>query len=258
MSVSTPPPSRATREGHPVPPRRPLRERARLATPRELDAIPWLPSLTPSEREQIVARLQVAEVEAGEHICRVGRAASHWFGVIDGLLKLSEAQASARTLGFNGVASGGWWGESTLLRRETYRHDIQALRHSVVAGLPLEAFEDLLATSIAFNRYLLRQLNERMEQLLAAREMERRNDPDLRVARHLAALFHPQLCPGVAGLLRITQQELGLLVGLSRQRVNEALGRLEADRLIAVAYGGVRVLELERLRQYPEVLPPSG
>ena len=72
-------------------------------------------------------------------------------------------------------------------------------------------------------------------------------DPDGRVARSLAALFHPVLYPGVGGLLRITQQELGYLVGLSRQRVNEALKALQ---LIRVEYGGVRVLDLERLRGY--------
>jgi DNA-binding GntR family transcriptional regulator len=54
----------------------------------------------------------------------------------------------------------------------------------------------------------------------------------------------------VGGLLRITQQELGYLVGLSRQRVNEALRALQAASVIRVEYGGVRVLDLERLRGY--------
>jgi DNA-binding GntR family transcriptional regulator len=39
-------------------------------------------------------------------------------------------------------------------------------------------------------------------------------------------------------------------VGLSRQRVNEALASLEAGGVIAVEYGGVRVIDLERLRGY--------
>jgi DNA-binding GntR family transcriptional regulator len=56
------------------------------------------------------------------------------------------------------------------------------------------------------------------------------------------------LYPGVGELLRITQQELGYLVGLSRQRVNEALRALQASGVIRVEYGGVRVLDLERLR----------
>jgi DNA-binding GntR family transcriptional regulator len=54
----------------------------------------------------------------------------------------------------------------------------------------------------------------------------------------------------VGELLRITQQELGYLVGLSRQRVNEALRALDAAAVIRVEYGGVRVLDLERLRAY--------
>jgi DNA-binding FadR family transcriptional regulator len=70
------------------------------------------------------------------------------------------------------------------------------------------------------------------------------------VARNLAALFHPVLYPGVGSLLRITQQELGYLVGLSRQRVNEALRTLQAQDLIRVEYGGVRVLDLPALRQH--------
>jgi CRP-like cAMP-binding protein len=74
------------------------------------------------------------------------------------------------------------------------------------------------------------------------------NSPDLRVARHLAALFHPLLSPNVGGVLRITQQELAYMVGLSRQRVNEALTLLAALGWIQVEYGGVRLLDLQELR----------
>jgi DNA-binding GntR family transcriptional regulator len=49
-------------------------------------------------------------------------------------------------------------------------------------------------------------------------------------------------------VLRITQQELAYLVGLSRQRVNEALRTLEQHAVIRVEYGGLRVLDLARLR----------
>ena len=76
------------------------------------------------------------------------------------------------------------------------------------------------------------------------------------MARSLGALFHPILYPGVGDLLRITQQELGYLVGLSRQRVNEALHVLQAARVIRIEYGGLRVLDLDGLRRYSEAAPP--
>jgi len=151
---------------------------------------------------------------------------------------------------FTGLPPGGWFGEGTVIKREVYRYNIEALRPSTVAGLTFDTFHWLLDRSIPFNRFILQQLNERLGQFMAAREIDRLNDPDARVARSLAALFHPILYPGVGTLLRITQQELGYLVGLSRQRVNEALRALQSSGLIRVEYGGVKVTDLERLRAF--------
>jgi len=94
----------------------------------------------------------------------------------------------------------------------------------------------------------MNQLNERLGQFIAAREIDRMTNPDIRVARSLATLFNPVLYPGVGEVLRITQQELAYLVGLSRQRVNEALTTLSVQNVIQVEYGGLRVLDLQALR----------
>ena len=228
----------------------PLRQRARSASVAELAAIPWLRALRPNDAARVSALIQVADAEVGELVCKIGRPATFWFGVIDGLLKMSSDTADGIAITFTGVPPGGWFGEGTLLKREAYRYNIQALRRSIVAGLPVESFHELLETSIAFNRFVLNQINDRLGQFIAAREIDRLSDPDLRVARSLAALFHPSLYPGVGSWLRITQLELGYLVGLSRQRVNKALCALHASQLIRVEYGGVRVLDLEGLRRY--------
>ena len=171
-----------------------------------------------------------------------------WFGVVQGLLKMSADNAQGVTITFTGVPPGGWFGEGTALKREPYRYNIQALRKSVVAGLPVDTFHWLLDHSIGFNRFVMMQLNERLGQFIAAREIDRLNNPDIRVARSLAALFNPVLYPGVGEVLRITQQELAYLVGLSRQRVNVALTALQAQGSIRVEYGGLRVLDIAALR----------
>ena len=227
-----------------------LHERARVPTPRELDDIPWLHTLDPQERAVAAADVRVVQVATGELLCRVGRPATYWFGVIDGLLKMSNDTELGVPITFTGVPPGGWFGEGTVIKREVYRYNIQALRKSVVAGLGVETFHWLLDRSIPFNRFITQQLNERLGQFIAAREIDRMSDADARVARSLGALFHPVLYPGVGGLLRITQQELGYLVGLSRQRVNEALSALQDKGLIRIEYGGVRVLDLEGLRRH--------
>ena len=229
---------------------KPLYQRARVPNAGELADIPWLHALDAQERRVAVADLKVVQVAVGELLCRVGRPANYWFGVIDGLLKMSNDSVMGIPITFTGVPPGGWFGEGTVLKREVYRYNIQALRKSVVAGLGVDTFHWLIERSIPFNRFISQQLNERLGQFIGAREIDRLNDAEARVARSLGALFHPVLYPGVGGLLRITQQELGYLVGLSRQRVNEALRSLQAVGLIAVEYGGVRVLDLDGLRRH--------
>ena len=225
-----------------------IRDRVRAATAAELDNVPWLHTLAPAERRRAEGAVVVGEAEPGDLVCRVGRAPTFWFGVVQGLLKMSKDNADGTSMTYSGLPPGGWFGEGTVLKREPYRYNIQALRRSVVAGLPTEEFHWLLDHSIGFNRFVMDQLNERLAQFIAAREADRLNDPDVRVARNLAALFNPVLFPGVGDLLRITQQELAYLVGLSRQRVNQALLRLQAAGTIRIEYGGLRVLDPAALR----------
>jgi CRP-like cAMP-binding protein len=228
-----------------------LHQRRRDPTPAELAGVPWLAVLLPAERARAVAEIKVSDALPGDHVCRLGRPVTYWFGVVEGLLKMSSDNAQGQTITFSGLPPGGWFGEGTVLKRESYRYNVQALRRSVVAGLPADTFHWLLDHSIGFNRFVMNQLNERLGQFIAAREIDRMSNPDLRVARNLAALFNPALFPGVGQMLRITQQELAYLVGLSRQRVNEALSSLQEQGIIRVEYGGVRILDLPSLRSSP-------
>jgi hypothetical protein len=73
-------------------------ERARTATAAELDGIPWLGVLDAEDRERARAALRIAPAETGDRICRFGRPPTFWFGVIDGLLKMSNDTASGGTI----------------------------------------------------------------------------------------------------------------------------------------------------------------
>ena len=225
-----------------------LLQRSRQLTEEELASIPWMPMLTADQRERIRPELRVAEAAPGDLICRFGRPPTFWFGVVDGLLKMSTYTAQGLTITYSGLTSGGWFGEGTAMKREPYRYNIQALRKSRVAGLPLDTFQWLLDHSLGFNRFVMNQLNERLAQFIATIEADRTPNPEQRVARNLAALANPVLFPGVGEVLRITQQELAYLVGLSRQRVNEALKHLATAGVLQIEYGGLRILDRAALR----------
>ena len=57
------------------------------------------------------------------------------------------------------------------------------------------------------------------------------------------------LYPEQASDVQLSQEEVGYLTGVSRQRVNQALQMLEKGGLLRVEYGGVTILNLEGLKK---------
>ena len=99
-------------------------------------ASPGWRALQRDERERAVARPARWCRSAPANCCAASAGpATYWFGVIDGLLKMSNDTALGIPITFTGMPPGGWFGEGTVIKREAYRYNIQALRKSVVAGL---------------------------------------------------------------------------------------------------------------------------
>jgi CRP-like cAMP-binding protein len=209
----------------------------------------WGRALSAEQLARVAGEIIERRFPAGSHVCRNGEAVLHWIGVIDGLVKLCNVSPEGKSATLAGVPAGGWFGEGSLLKSEPRRYDAVALRDSHIALMPRATFTRLLDSSIPFNRFLLEQLNERLGQFIAMLEYERLLDPDARVARCLAWLFNPILYPRIGQRVQVSQEEIGNLSGISRQRVNQALQTLEKDRLLRVEYGGLTILDLEGLRK---------
>ncbi|MDQ2137424.1 Crp/Fnr family transcriptional regulator [Alcaligenaceae bacterium A4P071] len=213
-------------------------------------AAAWFRQLDADQRARVEQDIAVAHIGAGAIVERKGELAQAWIGVLSGLVKVSVANADGKQASLTGVPAGGWIGEGSLLKHEIRKYDVVALRDSAIARLPAATFEWLLDTSFPFNRYLLHQLNERVAQFIGKAENDRLLDADARVARCLAELFNPLLYPGMGMRLAITQEEVGYLARVSRQRANQALSTLESAGLLHVEYGAVRVLDIDGLKRY--------
>lgn len=220
-------------------------------------AASWIDLLTPEQQIRVRRSTVIERFAAGTIIERKGDWARAWLGVLDGLVKISVGSSDGRLVSFTGIPPGGWVGEGSLVKRERRKYDVIALRESVVARVPDDTFQWLLDISIPFNRFVLVQMNERLAQFIGRSEY-RLLEPDARVARHLAELFNPLLYPGTGLRLAITQEELGYLAGVSRQRANRALRKLEDAGVLTVSYGAIDVRDLERLKHFGETTPDNA
>jgi CRP/FNR family cyclic AMP-dependent transcriptional regulator len=119
------------------------------------------------------------------------------------------------------------------IARAGRRYDVMALRDTRLALMDRSTFFWLFENSVGFNRFLVRQLNERRGQFIASLEYGRTLDATARLARSIASLFNPILYPDLTRHPEITQEEIGALSGISRQNANQCLKKLEKQGLLA-------------------------
>lgn len=210
----------------------------------------WASELTEEELERARRGMVERQFAKGVYICHRGDKLDHWTGVVDGLIKISAISRDGKAMTFAGATNGGWFGEGSVLKDEPRKYDIVAIRDSRMAMMSRSTFLWLYENSRGFSRYLVGALNERMGQFLATIEHDRILEPKARVARNLSWFFNKVLYPNAGSAVEISQEELGLLAGVSRQVVNRSLQELQEEGLISFERERIVALNIPALTIY--------
>lgn len=226
--------------------RHPLGAQAR----RLLEDSAWTPSLTPQQSTRLDEELFEQHVSAGTHVMRRGERVEGWFGVAEGIVKVVSVAREGKTMTHAAFTTGAWFGEASMLwtAHAVAQHDAKALADSRLVCIPYATFEWLQHLSIDFNRFIARQLAMRVAQVMSVLERSRLTPPETRLAQCLQDLVDPRLNPGAGLRIALTQEEIGLLCGLSRPVVNRALRLFESLGIVKLEYGEVSITSPERLR----------
>jgi CRP/FNR family transcriptional regulator, cyclic AMP receptor protein len=230
-----------------------LPEEDSVISPEHLHRIAvWSKELTTEETDRAARGITEKTLAAGAYLFHRGDRFDTWTGIVSGIVKMSTITSSGKAVSYTGVTRGGWFGEGSIIKDEPRQYDIVALRETQVACMSGATFRWLFENSTGFNRFLVTQLNERLGQFIAFLGHDRALEATPRVARCIAWLCNPVLSPGVGNHLTISQEELGLLSGLSRQMANKSLKTLEQAGLLRVEHDGVELLDYNGLRHFGE------
>lgn len=199
---------------------------------------PWFPHLSADFQARILSSVSVLQGGKGEVLLRADEEVKGWYAVLNGLVKLQSQSAEGRRQAFLGIPGGEWFGEGSVMKKELRRYDVIALRDTDVLCLPRALFDELRATSLPFNQALTEQFNMRLGQAMAIIETMRLRSPAQRVAMYLGrTLWHG------SRRMALSQEELGILAGLSRQTVNGVLKDFERRQLVSLEFGRVDILD---------------
>ena len=191
------------------------------------------------------AGVYTIEGAKGEVMLSAGTAVQGWYAVLSGLVMLQSPASKGRASAFIGVPDGEWFGEGSAMKPEPRKYNVVALRPTTLLCLPLPLFDLLRETHLAFNQFLVLHMNMRLGQAMTIIEAGRTQSTEHRVALYLSRLFWRS-----TRRINLTQDELGQLVGLSRQTVNRVLRRLEELGIVSLDFGKVAIVDDDALSAY--------
>ena len=213
--------------------------------PRFISAQPWFASVPTALQERLREEVFAVQGDKGAIMMPAGSAVEGWHAVLSGLVMLQSPASKGRASAFIGVPDGEWFGEGSAMKPEPRKYNVVALRPTTLLCLPLPLFATLRESSLAFNQFLVQHLNMRLGQAMTIIEAGRTQSPEHRVALYLSRLFWRS-----TRRLNLTQDELGQLVGLSRQTVNRVLRTLEELGIVSLDFGKVAIVDDEALGAY--------
>ena len=170
----------------------------------------------------------------GQALVRQEQAADCLFLVRTGVVRLAAALPSGHEVVVGMLGPGDAFGECALLG-DPSPVEARAVGAVEVEVLPLTALQAVLERSPGTATELLRMLASRLHRTTGALEEALAQDVPTRLCRKLCELAHRHGVRdqhGVRLALPLTQEDLGRMIGASRETVNRTLAALVARKLI--------------------------
>src|SRR6185436_4652253 len=79
-----------------------------------LRTAPWAAALSAEQLQRLEREVTERSFPAEAYLCHRGEPATHWIGVIEGLVKLQTSAPNGKPVTFTGIATGGWFGEGSV------------------------------------------------------------------------------------------------------------------------------------------------
>ena len=216
-----------------------------------LDRSAWFGALPEDLKEALLEAGRLRRLKAGECLFRRGAPNCGLYAVLRGSVHVGTVTPSGRQNLVAVVPAPHWFGELALIDQGPRTHDTEAREATDLLWVPLPALQALLQAEPrhwqAFAALAVHKLRAAFEELEDAALL----GTQARVAKRLLQLStgHGMLTAQAAlRTVSLNQEEFAATLGLTRQTVNEMLGLLADQGLIAKGYGRVDILDVEGLR----------
>jgi CRP/FNR family cyclic AMP-dependent transcriptional regulator len=207
-----------------------------------LDADSWFGQIPPDRRALLLTEAQVRSVAAGTRLYRAGDPPNGLWAVIEGEIQLKGYPTAGLEFLAPILRPGTWFGELSTVDGLPRPTDAIATEPARVVHVPMAAFARAaeVAPKLYHDIAVLACWHQRIALGFIGQTVA--HPVHVRLAILLAGLAQDR-----GGVVQIRQEDLAVLVGVSRQTLNRRLNALQREGIITLAYAQITVRDLPRL-----------
>jgi CRP-like cAMP-binding protein len=205
----------------------------------------WLAEVPAGFRSEVLSRSDLMSLQPGETVYRVGDASTALYGVAEGQIGVHGREQGAGGTLLHLVGPGFWTGEFAAATNKPRIISLVARTRARVLRLSVAQFQRIAEVDPMAWRHLVVMTVANNQRAIAVVNALRRVHAAERLAATLVNLALE--VDGKPAVLRVSQDDLGVMANLSRGSVNSALAALEARSLVRRDYGAVLVTDVEAL-----------
>ena len=213
----------------------------------------WFAALPQALRHTLLDMAQVQRLDAGQRLFRRGDKPSGLYAVVEGAMRVGAVSETGKEALLTLVEPPYWFGEISLFDGLPRTHDAFADSASTLLLLPQAGLLALLEREPQHWRDFALLMSHKLRLAFIALEDMSLLPAAPRLARRLLLIAENYGESEPRRVLQLAQEQLALMLGLSRQTTNQILKELEARGALRLTYGEIEILDLDCLRQVAQI-----
>jgi len=211
-----------------------------------IDRFGGLSKLEEPIRKALIERSQIVELPSGTVIFGPGKAPESLLLLLEGTVRVQQVAENGREIVLYRVQAGESCVLTTacLLAYEDYLAEGLAETAIQAVAIPRAVFEDLIARSSLFRRFVFTAYSRRITDLFVVIEEVAFKRIDLRLAQKLLELGRS------SGHVQLTHQQLATELGSAREVISRQLHEFQRRGWVSATRGDVRLTDIRALDDF--------
>lgn len=207
---------------------------------------PGLQRLPEDLQRTIIAQSAVVSLPANSRIYGPGQAPENYLLLLEGSIRVQQVSESGREIVLYRLSAGESCALTTacLMGYEDYLAEAIAETDIRAVAIPRAAFDDLIARSVLFRRFVFTAFSARVTDLFRIIDQVAFARMDIRLAQRLL-----ELSSGGDTIL-VTQQQLASELGTAREVISRILSEFQRRKWVSPARGSIVIDDRQALETF--------